>query len=1509
MRDDTDPTPSRTGAEPQAGPTSASQPGGIGTPRPDRTDGGKTRPRRRGRGPGGNTGQVPQGDKPARRGRGRRKGQGDSGRRQQHEARRERQRAARAAREPLIEYPAELPVVEHREEIAEAIRDHQVVVIAGETGSGKTTQIPKICLELGLGVDGMIGHTQPRRIAARSVAARLAEEMAEDLGDTVGYQVRFTSQVADHTRVKVMTDGILLSELRHDRLLRDYEVLIIDEAHERSLNIDFIIGFLTELLPKRPDLKVVITSATINPEAFSEHFGGAPIISVSGRTYPVEVRYRPLDPNDAGGSAEDDEGNGDLTRGGAASRAPKDQVEGILDAFDELTGEAPGDILVFLSGEREIRDAADALTDHVQKATLKGPRRRGADWEVVPLYARLSSQEQQRVFRPHGRPRVVLATNVAETSLTVPGIKYVIDTGVARISRYSNRTKVQRLPIEPVSQASANQRKGRSGRTSDGIAIRLYSQADFESRPEFTDPEILRTNLASVILQMVNLGFARTEKEVTDFPFLTPPDPRAVRDGRTLLSELGALKVGQDSGLTVTDIGRKLAALPIDPRLARMVIAGAQNGCGAEVAVIVAALSTQDPRERPAEQRGEADALHARFTHARSDFLSFLALWNYVREQSQTLSSSKFRRTIRGEFLNYVRIREWQDLVGQLRSIAGSAGIQLGEVTWKTGADEGSAAGGKRDPSTSGPFDAQAVAIHKALLTGLLSMIGQKLPDGREYQGARGARFQIFPGSGLFKKGPDFVMSAELVETSRLWARTVAWADPDWVVDVAGDLVKRTYAEPRWSGRSGQAVANEKATLYGVTLYTERPVSYARIDRTVARELFLRHALVEGDWRETHAFLQTNANTLAEAEELASRTRDRRVLSGEDDLYAFYDDRVPEDVLTASDFTGWWRKKRREDPAFLDVPLETLLAEDAADRTADLAHEYPTHWVLPARNDEESEARAELRYSFEPGTEGDGVTAEIQVGDLDQADPHAFSWQVPGLRIEFMAALIRSLPKAKRTYFVPAPDVARDILAHLRAAGEEGLGSLPEVLAVELTARGGGGRLEDRNPITVTPADFDWSRVPAHLRLRFRLMRGRRVLTEGFDLAAMQADQRKRQAAKAAKALARAQGSAAEAAAAGRGGSAPQAAGAQTTAAEAAAGTRGPRTAGAGQAGAGVGPAGAGASRAGGAGRSGERGSGGRTSAPVPTREQLVDRVVAGASAVLSYAKEHLSTQEKLVLAGHQKTSDALLEAVLRVAARGEIAAAGMGADGRYADMTGTADVAATSGTAGVSDMTGTSRGAGASGTAGASGASGADRAPGAAPDPDVLSRAAQGGLTTRMDQLLPALIAALTAMTTLEKKVSKASSLVILANLADVKEWREQMGTAEAIAGLSEAALLRLPRWVEAANVRIDAMVDQPPRDRQLMDRMLASEAAVSKKLATTRPDVAALGRAARFGEVVDPGAPSSGPGRPASGPGEGWHALLFQQEELRLSLFAPSLGAIGKVSEQRIAKSLTKM
>ena len=902
----------------------------------------------------------------------------------EHRERRARLAAARAAHPVTVSYPEDLPVTAAKDEIAEAIRDNQVVIIAGETGSGKTTQLPKICLDLGLGVNGLIGHTQPRRIAARTVAERIADELDEELGNTIGYQVRFTAQVADSTRVKVMTDGILLSELSRDKLLRDYEVIIIDEAHERSLNIDFLLGYLREVLDRRPDLKVIITSATIDPESFSAHFGDAPIISVEGRTFPVEVRYRPLgdDPDD-----DDVDGPGES---GNYETGVEEQTDGIISAVDELAAEAPGDILVFLSGEREIRDTADALNDHLRR------RPRMSNWEVVPLFARLSAGEQQKVFKPHSRPRIVLATNVAETSLTVPGIKYVIDVGTARISRYSNRTRVQRLPIERISQASANQRKGRSGRTSEGICIRLYSQEDFESRPEFTDPEILRTNLASVILQMASLGFASSDQEILDFPFLTPPEARAVRDGRTMLTELGALTSDSAGKIHVTETGRKLTVLPIDPRLARMVIAGAEAGCGGEVTVIVAALSIQDPRERPTEVRAAADAKHARFTHRGSDFLSYLNLWNYLQSLQADMGSSKFRRRCKEEFLNFVRIREWQDLVGQLRSLLGSAGIRIEKSVWQpsddgsadveglggepgkaTGAGRGSdqtqrgrGANGKigfaelsaakrsaKKQGATGPagdtgkqvaaakLDPHAAAIHRSLLTGLLTMIGSRSERHKDYQGARGTRFAIFPGSGLFKVNPDFVMAAELVETSRLWARTVAAIDPDWVVEAGGDLVTRQHSDPHWSTKAGASMVYEKISLYGVTLVSDRRVGYGQIDAEAARDAFIRKGLIEGDWHERFGFLDHNAAVIEEAEDLASRTRNRRVLDQDDALFEFFDERIPEGITSAADFRGWWKKQKRRD-ASARPHHPVLLSDDSEELTASVASDFPMEWEL-----------------------------------------------------------------------------------------------------------------------------------------------------------------------------------------------------------------------------------------------------------------------------------------------------------------------------------------------------------------------------------------------------------------------------------------------------------------------------------------------------------------------------------------------------------------------------------
>ncbi len=810
--------------------------------------------------------------------------------------------ARRQALVPAVSYPAELPVSQRREDLAAAIRDHQVVIVAGETGSGKTTQLPKICLELGRGVHGMIGHTQPRRIAARSVAERIAEEMGTSLGEVVGYQVRFTDRSGEDTLVKLMTDGILLAELQHDRTLSAYDTLIIDEAHERSLNIDFILGYLRELLPKRPDLKVVITSATIDPERFAAHFADrdgtpAPIVEVSGRTYPVEVRYRPLVEE----SYEDPE------IGAEGELIIKDQTEAIVDAVGELVAEGPGDILVFLPGEREIRDTADVLSK-------VRPKRSVDEFDVVPLYARLSSAEQHKVFERHTRRRVVLATNVAETSLTVPGIRYVVDAGFARISRYSYRTKVQRLPIEPISQASAMQRTGRCGRVEAGVCIRLYSEEDFVSRPEFTDPEILRTNLASVILQMTALGLG----DVGRFPFVDPPDQRNVKAGVQLLEELGALDPAQkDPRRRLTKLGRQLVALPIDPRLARMVTEADRLGCLREVLVVAAALSVQDPRERPVDQQAQADQKHARFRDDKSDFMTLLNLWRYVRTQQKELSSSAFRRMCKAEYLNYLRIREWQDLDAQLRQVAKQLGMDV-----STGSSSGKG-------STSGEAGADDDAVHQALLSGLLSHIGLRDPDRRDYLGARNARFSIFPGSGLFKKQPQLVMAAELVETSRLYARVNAAIRPEWAERLGAHLVKRSYSEPHWSKKRAAVLAYERVTLYGVPLVADRLVSYGSVDAPLARELFLRHALVYGEWETRHKFFFRNRELLEEAEELEHRARRRGIVVDEHTLFDFYDARVPADVVSGAHFDAWWKGARQRKPDLLTFDPEMLVNESA----------------------------------------------------------------------------------------------------------------------------------------------------------------------------------------------------------------------------------------------------------------------------------------------------------------------------------------------------------------------------------------------------------------------------------------------------------------------------------------------------------------------------------------------------------------------------------------------------
>ncbi|MFI6289463.1 ATP-dependent RNA helicase HrpA [Streptomyces sp. NPDC051018] len=993
--------------------------------------------------------------------------------------------ARRAERVPEISYPEQLPVSQKKDEILEAIRDHQVVIVAGETGSGKTTQIPKICMELGRGVRGMIGHTQPRRIAARTVAERVAEELRTPLGEAVGWKVRFTDQVGGDTYLKLMTDGILLAEIQTDRELHAYDTIIIDEAHERSLNIDFLLGYLAQLLPKRPDLKVVVTSATIDPERFSRHFGDAPIIEVSGRTYPVEVRYRPLLDEDGAGGADGPDSD-------------RDQITAICDAVDELQGEGRGDILVFLSGEREIRDTADALAKR-QRPRAGGSDRHGT--EILPLYARLSHAEQHRVFQPHTGRRIVLATNVAETSLTVPGIKYVIDPGTARISRYSHRTKVQRLPIEAISQASANQRKGRCGRTSDGICIRLYSQEDFEARPEFTDAEILRTNLASVILQMTAAGLG----DIGKFPFIDPPDHRNIRDGVQLLQELGAFDTAQKSaqdgkpageqqgepagqqagkptgkpdrtdgkkGQRLTPLGRKLSQLPVDPRLARMVIEADKNGCVREVMVIAAALSIQDPRERPAEKQTQADQQHARFKDETSDFLAYLNLWRYVREQQKERGSSSFRRMCKQEYLNFLRIREWQDIYAQLRQVVKAMGIHINEE------------------------DGPEASIHISLLSGLLSHIGLKEAGAEagkaggknEYLGARGAKFAVFPGSALFRKPPRLVMSAELVETSRLWARVNAKIEPEWIEPLAQHLLKRTYSEPHWEKDQAAVMAYEKVTLYGVPIVAQRKVNYGRIDPETSRDLFIRNALVEGDWRTHHKFFADNRRLLTEVEELEHRARRRDILVDDETLYDFYDQRVPDHVVSGAHFDSWWKNKRRDEPELLDFEREMLINEKAGAVTKD---DYPDSW-------RQGRLAFRVTYQFEPGADADGVTVHVPLQVLNQVTDEGFDWQIPGLREDVVIELIRSLPKPIRRHYVPAPNYAKAFLERAVPLREP----LPVTLARELQSMVG---------VPVRAEDFDLSRVPDHLKITFRIVdERRRRLAEAKDLEALRLELRPR---------------------------------------------------------------------------------------------------------------------------------------------------------------------------------------------------------------------------------------------------------------------------------------------------------------------------------------------------------------------------------------------------------------
>ncbi len=1049
----------------------------------------------------------------------------------------------RAQAVPEISFPPELPVSDRVDDLAAAIRNHQVVIVAGETGSGKSTQLPKICLSIGRGVRGLIGHTQPRRIAARALAERIADETGTELGGPIGYTIRFGDHTSPNTLVKLMTDGILLAEIGRDRDLRNYDTIIIDEAHERSLNIDFLLGYLVQLLPRRPDLKVIITSATIDPQRFSRHFGDAPVVEVSGRTYPVEIRYRPygVDALDDEGQGPDDEFELEApapkprnTKAGRAEDQGRDLAQAICDATDELSREGDGDILVFLSGEREITDTAEVLRGHL--ASQRGIT------EVLPLYGRLSAADQHKVFSAHAGRRIVLSTNVAETSLTVPGIRYVIDPGTARISRYSSRTKVQRLPIESISQASAGQRAGRCGRVADGICIRLYSETDFAGRPEYTDPEIARTSLASVILQMASLDFG----DIASFPFLEPPDSRQITDGITVLSELGALdRSGHDGRVRLTQTGRSLAALPLDPRLARMIVEADRRGCLADVLVITAALAIQDVREYPLEDRNRATAAHARFADPKSDFLSTLNLWNYLADEAKARSGNAFRRMCRAEYLHYLRIREWQDLHAQLRQVArglkmdtesramvgvpetsgaaGSTGARPAAGPATVGSAESvgpqqvsrsstgrsSAAGGRRRGRRSVERTPEAVGVkrsgtvalapaqahdsrlesvdtervHTALLSGLLSHIGLRLEPGREYQGTRGTKFVIWPGSALAKSGPRLVVAAELVETSRLWGRIAASVDPTWVEQVGGDLLKRSYSEPRWDARRGQVTATEKVTLLGVTLIGARSIQFDRIDPVQSREMFIRHALVEADWQTRHAFFAANLATLDEVAEREDRARRRDIVIDDESLFALYDERIPAEVTSSRHFDSWWRKASRVEPDLLTFTPDMLVA--AGSKDVDITA-YPDRFTA-------GNIDLGLDYVFEPGRADDGVTVTIPLAVLARIDPTAFDAQIPGLRADLAVALIRSLPKTLRRNFVPAPDFAAAALSQMADDGVAGLGV---ALAARLTAMTG---------IVVESTDFDQEKIPTHLRMGFNVVddAGRSVGT-GKDLTALQ---------------------------------------------------------------------------------------------------------------------------------------------------------------------------------------------------------------------------------------------------------------------------------------------------------------------------------------------------------------------------------------------------------------------
>ncbi|QAY69588.1 ATP-dependent RNA helicase HrpA [Xylanimonas protaetiae] len=1464
-----------------------------------------------------------------RRRRGRRPGEGRQrgqarGPRRVSRAHLDKVAAARAAVVvPPITYPEQLPVSARRDDIAAAIRDHQVVVVAGETGSGKTTQLPKILLDLGRGRAGQIGHTQPRRIAARSVAERIAEELQTTLGEIVGYQVRFTDQSSEQTLVKVMTDGILLAQIQRDPELLAYDTIVIDEAHERSLNIDFLLGYLSRLLPRRPDLKVVITSATIDSERFAEHFspshlaalGGAPeavvdvlpkaapVVEVSGRTYPVEIRYRPLVP---------EAGENGLAKKGEE----KDLVTGIVEACDELMRCGPGDILVFLSGEREIHDALDGLEGHLG-ARARDPKH-PQHVEILPLYSRLSAAEQHRVFASHPGRRIVLSTNVAETSLTVPGIHYVVDTGLARISRYSKATKVQRLPIEAISQASANQRSGRSGRVADGVAVRLYSQADFEARPEYTEPEILRTSLASVLLQMIAVGVVESPDEMARFPFVEKPDTRAVRDGVMLLRELGAL-ASDDAGTRLTAVGRQLAQLPMDPRLARMIVEGARLGAAREVAVVAAALSVQDPRERPAEVRERADQLHSRFVDPTSDFLSYLNLWEYLREQQRDLSGSAFRRLCKAEHLNFLRVREWQDVVAQLRQMSNDLGIDLSARG--RGASRVAEPAEAREPHDeaqprSGEWRRvwDGETIHRALLSGLLSQVGmqdtgeikassvahlkgeararalrQQAKRARnEYLGARGARFAIFPGSPLSKKPPEWVMAGELVETSRLWGRDVARIQPEWAEALAGDLARRTYSDPHWSTKQGAAMATEKVLLYGVPIVADRPVLFAKVDPEAAREMFVRHALVQGEWTTHHKFFADNRRTLEEAEQVEARSRQRGLVASEDDLFAFYDERVPASVVSARHFDQWWAAARRTTPDLLTFRLEDLVDVEAVDPS-----QFPSSWA-------QGEVTLPLTYQFSPGSDADGVTVHVPLSVLPRVSPSGFDWMVPGLLEELCVATIRSLPKAVRVQLVPAPDVGAGVAGWLRAstpAWEDmaRAGDMAEPFHVAFTRA-----VRALRDVVVPDDAWDAERVerlPAHLRVTFRVVdlagttpaggrggRGTRgggpgpgaAVDESKDLLALQrrlapkAEAAVRAAVKGAVAVALEEAQRRDAAS-----RQPAPAGASDATRRSA-----PRPA------ASRGTTGAIAERLGlttwpdglPGGRLPDvvstdlgggvvvRGYPALVAEPGPRQEPTVAlRILADA---VEQPGAHARGVRRLLLAENQLAAGRVTSRWSGTQALTLAASPYRNTNLLAEDLQLAAVIALTSPAAEV--------------------------APGIPASPVIavqirdaesynLVRAhVRRHLEDETHRVTGHVVAALTAWRTLESEIRTTSSLALLTTLQDIREHAAGLVYDGFVAATPPRRLPHLVRYLRAASYRLEKAQAAPHRDAELAWRIRDVEEAYAKAQAAYAAGPADAARAAELAEV------------------------RWQVEELRVSLFAQQLGTDGTVSEKRIRKTL---